>query len=74
MNILDENGAPLEIGMRVGCRNQGQPRSMSRRGLTLTGYEPGSDQPYLTNAGSFALAIKDHQPEMDDFIADHVSR
>ena len=72
--IADENGKPLEIGMRVGCRNKGESRSWSQRGLTLIGYEPGTDEPYITEAGRFALAIKDHQPDMDQWIADHVSR
>jgi len=70
--ILDEKGSRLAIGMRVGCRDHGEPREMSRRGLTLTGYEPGADKPYITNCGRFALALMDHQPEMDDWIATHV--
>ena len=59
--IKDSNGKRIEIGMRVGCRNVGEPRASSRRGLVLVGYEPGADRPYITDAGRFALAIKDHQ-------------
>ena len=73
LGIVDEKGKPLEIGMRVGCRNKGQSVSWSRRGLTLTGYEPGTDEPYITNAGRFALAIKDHQPDREDWITKHVT-
>jgi hypothetical protein len=58
--------------MRVGCRNIGEPRSWSRRGLTLIGYEPGTAAPYITDEGRFALAIKDHQPDMDEWRAAHV--
>lgn len=71
--IQDENGRPLTIGMRVGCRQAGQPRDWSQRGLTLTGYEPGTDQPYITNEGRFALAVKDHQPDMDEWIERNVT-
>lgn len=71
--ILDENGEPLEIGMRVGCRNKGESRSLSRRGLTLTGYESGTDAPYSTIEGYFALAIKDHQDDMAEWVANYVS-
>jgi hypothetical protein len=71
--IVDENGKPLAIGMRVGCRQLGESRAWSVRGLTLEGYEVGTPQPYITNAGRFAVAIKDHQPEMDEWIAKHVS-
>jgi hypothetical protein len=72
MVIRDEIGRTIEVGMRVGCRNTGEPREMSRRGLTLLGYEPDSDRPYITDAGRFGLALKDHQPDMDQWIASHV--
>jgi len=71
--ILDEKGRQLAIGMKVGCRQLGESRAWSVRGLTLEGYEVGTPQPYITNAGRFALAIKDHQPDMDEWIAKHVS-
>jgi hypothetical protein len=70
--ILDENGKQLTIGMRVGCRQLGESRAWSVRGLTLEGYEAGSQQPYITDGGRFALAIKDHQPNMDKWIGNHV--
>ena len=69
MNIKDEHGKTIVIGMRVGCRNIGESRSNSRRGLTLTGYELGQPRPYITNAGRFDLVIKDHQPDMEEWIA-----
>jgi hypothetical protein len=72
--IFDERGRPLKIGMRVGGRYAGEPRLMSRRGIILEGYEPGHPEPYLTNAGRFPLVLIDHQPDMDQWIADHVSR
>jgi len=71
--ITDDNGKPLQIGVRVGCRAKGHPRSMSIRGLILAGYEPGTPEPYLTSGGRFAHAIKDHQPDMDQWIGKHVS-
>ena len=72
--IFDERGRPLKIGMRVGGRYAGEPKSMSRRGIILEGYEPDHPEPYLTNAGRFPLVLMDHQPDMDQWIADHVSR
>ncbi len=72
--IKDDNGKKLTIGMRVGCRQLGQTRDRSRRGLILTGYEPGALRPYITNEGAFTHAIMDHQPDMDDFIKNHVTR
>ena len=65
--IFDEHGRPLKIGMRVGGRYEGEPRSMSRRGITLEGYDPGHPEPYLTNAGRFPLVLMDHQPEMEEW-------
>lgn len=70
--IRDSNGTVLEIGMRVGCRDKGEPRGLSRRGLTLTGYEPATAEPYITNGGRFAIATKDHQSDMDEWIKQHV--
>lgn len=55
MNIKDDNGTPITIGMKVGCRNEGERRSEFRRGLTLTGYEPEAPQPYVTDAGRFDI-------------------
>lgn len=72
--IRDSTGTPLEIGMRVGCRYVNEHPAASRRGLTLTGFEPGHAFPYITNDGRWPLAIKDHQPEMDDFISKHVRK
>jgi len=72
MEIKDSDGTPLTIGMRVGCRKRGQPRDWSVRGLTLLGYEPGTEEPYITSEGRFALAVKDHQPDMENWIKDHV--
>lgn len=71
-SITDDFGTPLSVGMRVGCRQKGEPRSFSIRALTLLGFEPGHDTPYITDRGRFAHAVKDHQPEMDEFIANHV--
>ena len=70
--IKDEFGEELQIGMRVGCRQLGQCRTRSSRGLTLEGYEPNHAQPYITNQGRFALAIKDHQPDTDDWRKNYV--
>ncbi len=65
--ILDEGGQCLIIGQRVGCRLDGEPRSASRRGLTLIAYEWGSDKPFITNEGAFAFALPDHSPEMEEW-------
>jgi hypothetical protein len=54
--------------MIVGGRYAGEPKSMSRRGITLEGYEAGHPEPYLTNAGRFALVLMDHQPDMQEWI------
>ena len=71
-DCLDENGKPLSFGMKIGCRQKGQTLERSVRGLTLIGYETGTSQPYITNAGRFALAIKDHQPDMEEWIRSNV--
>lgn len=73
MSIKDDNGTPITIGMKVGCRNESERRSEFRRGLTLTGYEPEAPQPYVTDAGRFDIAIKDHQPDMEAWIEKHTS-
>lgn len=70
--IFDDNGKPLKIGQRVGCRQAGESREWSRRGLTLLGYNFDSERPYITNIGAFTHAILDHQPEMDQWIAENV--
>lgn len=71
--IKDENGVELKIGMRVGCRDKPQPKRDSIRGCTLLGYDPTVKRAYFTDKGSFELALKDHQPDMDDFIKTHVN-
>ncbi len=73
VEIKDENGKALKIGDRIGCRKRDESKAESVRGLTLIGYDPESSCPYITDEGKFPLAIKDHNPEMDSFIADHVS-
>jgi hypothetical protein len=70
--IRDDVGREIRIGMRVGCRNAGEPCDRSVRGLTLVGYEPGTDRPYVTNAGRFAVALLDHQPHMERWAAENV--
>ena len=70
--VLDEAGNELEVGMRIGCRNLGQRPSESRRGLTLIDYDRGHEKPYITDAGRFSLAIKDHQPDLDEWRNEHV--
>lgn len=72
IDIYDAGGRRLKIGMRVGCRRANQPRECSVRGLTLLGYDEHSDEPYITNGGRFAIALIDHQPSMDDWIARYV--
>lgn len=73
LEIFDERRRPLKIGMRVGGRYAKEPRSMSRRGLILEGYEPGHPEPYITNAGRFPIVQLDHQPDMEQWIADQKS-
>lgn len=73
MKIVDENGISLEIGCRVGCRRLGEPITRTQRSLTLIGYEPNSECPYITQIGRFSLAIRDHDPDMDEWIKGHVT-
>lgn len=69
--IKDTKGHKLEIGVRVGVYNERLTEAV--RGQTLVAYHDGEDKPYeIQNGERFKNAIKDHTPDMDVFISNHV--
>lgn len=72
-DAIDKDGRPLTFGMRVACWNAGERPFDALRNLTLVAYMPESNAPYITDAGAFPFMLPDHQPDMLDWIAKHVT-
>lgn len=73
-DAIGKDGRPLTFGMRVACWNTVEKPYNALRNLTLVAYMPESDAPYITDAGAFPFMLPDHQPDMLDWIAKHVTR
>lgn len=71
--IRDKFGKVLQIGDRIGCLHEGQPVDQARRGLILQGVEMVDGVlKYVTEQGRWPIAIKDHSPDMQEWVNTHV--
>jgi len=71
--IRDKFGKVLQIGDRIGCLYEGQPVDQARRGLILQGVEMVDGAlKYVTEEGRWPIAIKDHSPDMQEWVNTHV--
>lgn len=71
--IKDEMGNRLERGMMVAGIPESGDRTQAVRACKLIDYAHGTASPFITNKGAFRKVIKDHQPEMYEWIKAHVS-
>ncbi len=69
----DEKGRDIYPADRIACRELDEHPSESTRGLIFLSYDGGSPRPYVTNAGCFPLALRDHNPEMQAWVNKHVT-
>ena len=69
----DEKGRDIYPADRIACRELDEQPDASWRALIFLGYEEGSPRPYVTNVGCFPLALRDHSPEMQEWVNKNVT-